>query len=228
MKLNGYKTINGKILILTGLHIGAGQEATQIGGVDNPMIRHPITEMPYIPGSSLKGKMRSLLELYMGKVVDNGEVHKYTNECKETRCPICLVFGSAADQKEGSKLGPGRLIVRDCRIDLDDKDNKRIREESKGLPFSEEKTEIAINRITSKVDRGLRKTERVPAGARFNLELTIREFEGDDGGILNTVLKGLALLERDALGGSGSRGYGRIKFEDLKDEAGNSIQLPEV
>ena len=253
MKLIRYKEIKGKILLETGLHIGAGQDATQIGGLDNPVIRLPRDAMPYIPGSSLKGKMRSLLELHLGKVDPSGGVHRYTAEaCNEPRCPICLVFGSAANEgapeaeapgrrrrvrprlvfgsaaNEGAPLGPGRLVVRDCMIDLENPENQRIRREITGLPFSEEKTEIAINRITSKVDVGLRKTERVPAGVRFDLDLTLRVFDEDDKSIEDIVLLGLALIERDALGGSGSRGYGKVKFEDLRDGDGKPIELPKV
>lgn len=225
MKLLGYKRITGLLELLTGLHIGAGSESTQIGGLDSPVIRLLHNNDPYIPGSSLKGKMRSLLELYLDKVGENGNVHKYTDAC-ENGCPICYVFGAAAG--DGAPIGPGRLVVRDATIDEDSEVNKQIREQSTGLPFSEEKTEISINRIKCSVDTGLRKTERVPAGTVFKIDMSFRQFEGDDAKLFDTVLLGLALIEKDALGGSGSRGYGKVRFLDLVDEKGEKIKLPQV
>lgn len=224
MKLERISHITGKIELLTGLHIGAGTETTQIGGLDNSIVRLPKDNNPYIPGSSLKGKLRSLLELYLNKVEGNGNVHKYTQECKNG-CPICCLFGAAADA--GAETGPARLIVRDCTIKEDEEINQRIKEESIGLPYSEEKTEVSINRITSKVDVGLRKTERVPAGVIFNLDISLRIFDGDGDTHLKNLLLGLALLEHDALGGSGSRGYGKIKFSELRID-GQDTSLPEV
>ena len=60
MKLVRIYTITGTIETVTGLHIGAGKDSIEIGGMDNPVIKHPHTGEHYIPGSSLKGKVRSL------------------------------------------------------------------------------------------------------------------------------------------------------------------------
>ena len=90
MKLVKYKVVTGKIKLLTGLHIGGSSDIIEIGGMDNPVIKHPVTNEPYIPGSSLKGKIRSLIELAYGKVNSNGEVHK----CLDVNCPVCRVFFS--------------------------------------------------------------------------------------------------------------------------------------
>jgi len=226
MKLLGYKRITGKLEVLTGLHIGAGSESTQIGGLDNPVIRLPRNGYPYIPGSSLKGKMRSLLELTTGKIKPDGNPHEYTDGCIEDGCPICYVFGAAANK--GAPIGPGRLVIRDAEIADDCQQNEEIKEQSSWPPFSEEKMEISINRIKCSVETGLRKTERVPAGTVFNIDISFRQFEGDDPKLFDTVLLGLAMIEQDALGGSGSRGYGKVRFFDLKDEAGNEITLPKV
>jgi len=236
MKLLKVKHITGKIRVLTGLHIGGSQEATQIGGMDNPIIRQPKDNMPYIPGSSLKGKMRCLLELHLGKVdtKNNGKAHSFQDACADKDpCPICHIFGIAAS--DNAQIGPARLIVRDCLLDTEDETVKRLIDESRGFPLSEEKTEVQINRITGAAYGGsLRKTERVPAGAVFNLDMTYRVFDlGDgDGGkrdedLFKYVKKGLALVQKDALGGSGSRGYGKIAFENLKVD-GEEISLEEV
>ncbi len=226
MRLEKILRITGKIELLTGMHIGAGTETTQIGGVDNPIVRLPKDGNPYIPGSSLKGRMRALLELYLDKLEKDGNLHRYKGDlCKDEFCPICYLFGAAANTE--APIGPGRLIVRDCMIDESLESNQRIKRESVGLPYTEEKTEISINRITSRVETGLRKTERVPAGAIFNLDMSFRKFEGDPDSLLETLLKGLALLQRDAIGGSGSRGYGKIHITDLMVD-GEAASLPEV
>jgi CRISPR-associated protein Csm3 len=226
MRLEKIVPITGVIELLTGLHIGAGSETTQIGGVDNPIIRSPKDGNPYIPGSSLKGRMRALLELYLDKLDSNGNIHRYNEDsCKDNYCPICYLFGAPANTE--APIGPGRLIVRDCMIDESLEPNPKIKQESPGLPYTEEKTEISINRITSRVGPGLRKTERVPAGVKFILDMSLRKFEGDPDSLLENLLKGLALLQKDALGGSGSRGYGKIRITDLKVDD-EEITLPEV
>ncbi|MDH7602475.1 MAG: type III-A CRISPR-associated RAMP protein Csm3 [Armatimonadota bacterium] len=226
MKLERIVPVTGRIELLTGMHIGAGTETTQIGGVDNPIIRLPKDGNPYIPGSSLKGRMRALLELYLGKVEGGGDPHVYKGDsCKNEYCPICYLFGAAADTQ--APIGPGRLIVRDCVIDESLESNERIKLESTGLPYTEEKTEISINRITSKVEKGLRKTERVPAGVIFDLDISLRKFEGDPDSLLKWMLTGLALIQKDGIGGSISRGYGKIRITELKVD-GKEAALPEV
>ena len=64
------------ILVETGLHIGGGGENLNIGGLDKPIIRDPLTQYPYLPGTSIKGKLRSILE---------------RERCKSTRS-LCSVF----------------------------------------------------------------------------------------------------------------------------------------
>ena len=107
MKLLKHRTITGKILLRTGLHIGGGSETIQIGGMDNPIIKSPLNDYPYIPGSSLKGKMRSLLEWKYDKSPDG-------NPCKCSQCDICKIFGTSGSEE--STLGPTRIIVRDAHL----------------------------------------------------------------------------------------------------------------
>ncbi len=231
LKLKCYKHLTGKIELLTGLHIGGSIGSTEIGGVDKLTIRLPKNDMPYIPGSSLKGKLRSLLELKLGKIENDGKPHSYkADRCGGSEpCPICRLFGAGA--AEEAKLGPGRLIVRDALVDEENETVKRLLEQTIGPPLSEEKTETAIDRIKGAAQSGsLRTTERVPAGVVFNLDITYRVFDIDDDGgkkdeeLFKYVLEGLKLIEKDALGGSGSRGYGKVKFTDLKVN-GEPIEL---
>lgn len=210
MKLKNYKILKGKIICLTGLHIGGSSEKIEIGGIDNPIIRDPITDLPYIPGSSIKGKMRALLEWKYGKVSTDGEVHK----CKQKDCFICKIFGSSAGEE--TMAGPTRLIVRDAYLTDESKEKLKKLKEEKGLPYAEEKTENTINRISAKANP--RHMERVPAGIEFNFEIVYRIFEDDendknDEESFKYVEEAIELLQKDCLGGSGSRGYGKIKIE---------------
>lgn len=229
MKLINHKIITGEIECITGLHIGGSSETMEIGGMDNPIIKDPITGFPYVPGSSIKGRMRSLLELKYEMFEVNGNVHKYgSKSCKGIDCPICRIFGTTADTAE---FGPGRLIVRDAH--LTEKSIERLKKLKieTGLPYSEEKHENTINRITAKANP--RPIERVPAGITFNFELVYRVFDmGDEGQrdleLLNYVKEGMKLIENDALGGSGSRGSGKVFFKNIEIQDSSDLEKKEA
>jgi CRISPR-associated protein Csm3 len=178
----------------------------EIGGLENPVIRHPLTKLPYIPGSSLKGKLRSLLEYKTGQVGPNGE------PCGCTRCLVCKVFGPHKQVKHD--LGPTRIIVRDAAMAEEwAKRLEPLREE--GLLYVEVKSENWIDRRTGVAGGGgLRTQERVPAGAQFMLNISVRVFDGDkEAEIIDFIRQGLELLPHDTLGGSGSRGYGWVHVD---------------
>lgn len=217
MKLVKSLTITGQIEVLTGLHIGAGKDAIEIGGIDSPVVKNPHTSEPYIPGSSIKGKMRCLMEWATGKVERDGKTWEgggETDEAKLAGDPVLRIFGTTLKSWKG---GPTRLAVRDAYLNKDWRDGIVER----GLSFTEEKFENNIDRIQGKAGVGIRKTERVPAGALFEMQMVYRIFDMGDGGKtdeanLAELYKIMRLLEHDALGGSGSRGYGRIKFNHLQ------------
>lgn len=216
--------ITGMIKLQTGLHIGAGKDAIEIGGVDSPVVKNPYNGEPYIPGSSLKGKMRCLFEWASGRVERDGKIWEGGGETDEKRLaadPVLRIFGTTL---KGWKAGPSRLVVRDAYLNQTWRDSIVER----GLPFTEEKFENNIDRIQGKAGGGIRKIERVPAGAVFDFQMVYRVFDLGDGGEmdranLNQLYRVMRLLEHDALGGSGSRGYGRIKFLELKLD-GHDIQ----
>ncbi len=236
MQLQDYLTLKGTLRCVTGLRIGGSAEMIEIGGLDNPIIKHPITGMPYVPGSSLKGKMRALLELRLDKIdpraeVDGrqnreyGEVHKPGGYgCEGEDCPICRIFGSNAGE---GKLGPARLIVRDAYLTKEWE--ARIEKlQHEGQSVTEIKHENTINRITAMANP--RSMERVPAGVEFTFEIGFRVFDTGDGGatdkaLFRHILEGLHLVASDTLGGSGSRGYGKVAFEGLTliDFKGNAL-----
>lgn len=205
MKLIKYQVCKGVLHCETGLRIGAGKDAIEVSGSDNPILRHPLTDLPYVPGSSLKGKMRSQLELRDRRVTQNG------GPCDCGQCAICRTFGCA---KAKNSREPARILVRDCALTDDSQRKLEQAQADRGLFFAEEKSEVVIDRNTGKAaGAGPRPMERVPAGIEFQFEIVLRIFEGDDEAALRKMVEdGLDLVEQDALGGSGSRGYGKVRF----------------
>lgn len=223
LKLVAMKMITGKIELLSGLHIGAGDAGLRIGGTDSPVIKNPHTNLPFIPGSSLKGKMRSLLEWCIGTVGYTGGAPLNTSILKELdgttqkqAKTLLKLFGVSADSSSEDNLdgiGLTRLSVADANLNNDYANN--IKENN--LPQTEVKFENSINRISGTAISP-RNFERVPAGAIFDFSLTLKIFNVDDIELLEQqLLIALKLVELDAIGGCGSRGYGRVKFT-LDDE----------
>lgn len=193
--------IEGTIKVETGLHIGGDDSFSAIGAIDSPVVRDPLTRAPVIPGSSLKGKMRSLLARDMNTVPVRGTAG-FEADCFQ----IKRLFGSSADDSNASGTGiqMSRLQFRDCF--LANKDS---------LPqIFENKFENTIDRVTSVANP--RQIERVVRGAEFDFELMynveeIEELEED----FSNIAKAIHLLENDYLGGGGTRGNGRVSFENL-------------
>jgi CRISPR-associated protein Csm3 len=200
--------INTTIELLTGLHVGGSKESVQIGGIDNPVIRtirkykqddgsDTFDSQPYIPGSSLKGKMRCLLEQIAGsaKVGGNDKINN--------------LFGFSQTNQ------PSKLIVRDAM--LTPESAQKLRDcENLDMPYTEGKWENVIDRVKGTAEHP-RQTERIPAGVSFDVEFVINVWDDEKAeDLVNLLKKGINALENDYLGGSGSRGYGQIKFGELK------------
>ena len=218
-KLNKIIEYAVHIEVQTGLHIGGSQEKVEIGGLDNPVIRAVMKDnTPYIPGSSLKGKIRSLLEQALG--IDCLGARNVKGH--STTCPICKAFGSSQSD-DNNYNHRSRLIFRD--LYLTEESKKKLEELDTDYPYTEIKHETAIDRITGKAKKGaLRETERVPAGTHFEGSLIVQVFSDGEKGdselseeeLLKMLDDGVELLNRDYLGGSGSRGYGHVKVELTK------------
>ncbi|NLK93148.1 MAG: type III-A CRISPR-associated RAMP protein Csm3 [Bacteroidales bacterium] len=207
MKLKGKIFINGRIKALTGLHIGGSNADVAIGDIDNCVIKTS-EGVPYIPGSSLKGKLRILLEKKEGLPLC---------DCGKKDCNICVIFGNGAN-KRSVEAGPTRLIVRDCHLAADIKskmENKEDEFRELELIYTESKWENQIDRLTSRAEHP-RQTERVPQGAEFDMQMVFNLLEVKDLQRFVYLISGLYLLEDDYLGGNGSRGYGRIQFKGLE------------
>jgi CRISPR-associated protein Csm3 len=217
-RLIGRIFITGKVRAVTGLHIGGSEGLFSIGGVDNTVIVDPITQQPYIPGSSLRGKMRSLLEKYEGKVtgqiIQDATIHQCKSQDEYDKCPICNLFGVPAGGSDKQlKNKPTRLVVRD--IKLTDDSVQKLLDARTALPYTEVKTEVSIDRVTSQAVP--RQIERVPAGAVFGpMTFIVNVYQQQDVDWVRDLVKAMSLLEDDYLGGSGSRGSGQVRFEQLK------------
>ena len=195
----------------SGLHIGGSQDELVIGGSDNPVIKNPETRKPYIPGSSLKGKMRAELEKKLGQF---GGQNQKDKPCGCAKCPVCRIFGAHMNTR--SDLGPSRIIVRDGQL-------------LKGGSI-ENKTENVINRQTGAAQHP-RSNERVIQGTEFKMQIVLQvfdldgEFEYKDGkgeshrgdvALQAVVADGLNLVQMTGLGGGTSRGSGAVSFDDFK------------
>ena len=182
------------------MHIGAGNDVIEIGGLDNPVLKDQ-SGLPYVPGSSIKGKLRSIMEW------SNKDGYVSDKPCACGKCQVCRIFGPHDSKKaEEMRMGPPRIIVRDAHLNEASK---------KEVSLTEAKYENTIGRMTGTAGNP-RQLERVHAGIKFDFEIIYRNFTQEDVAVredLEALKRGLALLEYDYLGGSGSRGSGKVKFE---------------
>lgn len=193
--------IKGTIEVLTGMHIGGSSAFAAIGAVDSPVIKDVITGYPMIPGSSLKGKMRTLL----AKAYNESVANNPNQDCER----IKRVFGSA----EKGNIRKSRIQVSDMILSND----KDLR--NKGLnSLTEVKFENTINRATAVANP--RQIERVVRGSLFNLDILYEVDNSDDlYEDIKLISDAFKMLQFDYLGGSGSRGYGKVKFTNLHAKA---------
>jgi CRISPR-associated protein Csm3 len=227
LTLLGKLILEGELHCETGLHIGAGKGSLEIGGADNPVVKDAFGR-PYVPGSSLRGKLRSLLEQASGLAVPGELVYLSKRKGQEVRIhqsdrpddEICLLFGRnpgrlervSGEAFEGSSSTPSRLTVYDAPLDPESI-SVQMRENLDD-ELTEVKSENAIDRITSQANP--RTLERVPAGARFRVRFVLDLLCQEDKALVRRFVEGLRLLEDDSLGGGGSRGSGCVRFANLK------------
>jgi len=227
LKLVGKLILEGEMHCETGLHIGAGKGSLEIGGADNPVVKDSHGR-PYVPGSTLRGRIRALLEQATGAAVPSELVYISKRKGQEVRIhqsdrpddEICILFGRSPGRME--KVGggdlesnhatPARLSVFDAPL-VADSITPQMRE-TLDDELTEVKSENAIDRITSQANP--RTLERVPAGARFKVRMVLDILCPEDAVLPGLLVQGLRLLEDDTLGGGGSRGSGRVSFADLK------------
>ena len=199
--------IQGKIVCKTGLHIGASNAEMDIGGSDNIIVRDSLTDNPYIPGSSLKGKLRFLTELNDKDSVSN-VIKNEGKPSDDSNCIAAKLFGISS--KNAELKFPTRTIVRDAYPDSETLD---LWQKESLVYGAELKHENTVNRINSQVN--VRNIERVPKDSKFDFEIVFSVYEGDSDNI-SYLLHSMRLLEDNYLGGNGSRGYGQIKFTNIK------------
>jgi CRISPR-associated protein Csm3 len=227
LRLIGKLILEGELNCETGLHIGAGKGSLEIGGADNPVVKDAFGR-PYVPGSSLRGKLRSLLEQVTGAATPGELVYLSKRKGQEVRIhqsdrpddEICLLFGRnpgrmervGGDTLESTVSSPARLTVYDAPL-IPESITAQMRENLDD-ELTEVKSENAIDRITSQANP--RTLERVPAGARFHVRFVLDVLCEEDKALPAAFIQTLRLLEDDALGGGGSRGSGRVRFSNLK------------
>jgi len=225
----GKYIIRGNIRTLTGLRIGGSETGFDIGGVDNPVIRNPLNGQPFIPGSSLKGKMRATFEKLEKKTLNmehtSGGKKIRRHECTDYSCSVCRVYGASENKKDNSEVSkniPARLIVRDAF--LTEESLKLLELMNTDTPYAEIKSENSLDRITA--FSSPRSTERVPAGVEFGFEIIYTDVSYTNNGHGSEKVNGksfskedmlgilsvLEYIEEDYIGGSGSRGYGKVEF----------------
>ncbi len=222
----GKLILEGELQCQTGLHIGAGKGSLEIGGADNPVVKDAFG-VPYIPGSSLRGRLRSLLEQTLGLAVPSELVYLSKRRGQEVRIhhsdrpddEVCIIFGRnpgrvekvSGETIEAATATPARLTVYDAPLVLESI-TQQMRENLDD-ELTEVKSENAVDRITSQANP--RTLERVPAGARFKLRMVMDVLCPEDKPLLARLVESLRLLEDDALGGGGSRGNGRVSVNAL-------------
>jgi CRISPR-associated protein Csm3 len=227
LKLIGKLILEADLACQTGLHIGAGKGSLEIGGADNPVIKDAFG-MPYIPGSSLRGKIRSLLEQALGLAVPSELVYLSRRKGQEVRIhqsdrpddEICILFGrnpgrmekAGGEAADHASATPARLSVYDAPL-VADSITPQMRENLDD-ELTEVKSENAVDRITSQANP--RTLERVPAGARFQVRMVLDILCAEDTVLPPRVIEGMRMLEDDSLGGGGSRGSGRVRFSNVK------------
>jgi len=227
LRLIGKLILEGEMHCETGLHVGAGKGSLEIGGADNPVVKDAHGR-PYVPGSTLRGRIRALLEQSTGMAVPSELVFISKRKGQEVRIhqsdrpddEICILFGRSPGRME--KVGggdvesnhatPARLSVFDAPL-VPESITPQMRE-TLDDELTEVKSENAIDRITSQANP--RTLERVPAGARFRVRMVLDILCAEDSVLPGLLAQGLRLLEDDALGGGGSRGSGRVRFDNLK------------
>jgi CRISPR-associated protein Csm3 len=227
LKLIGKLILEGDLLCETGLHIGAGKGSLEIGGADNPVVKDSHGR-PYVPGSTLRGRIRALLEQATGAAIPSELVYLSKRKGQEVRIhqsdrpddEICLLFGRnpgrmdkvGGGDLDGNIATPARLSVFDAPLAIESI-TPQMRE-TLDDELTEVKSENAIDRITSQANP--RTLERVPAGARFKVRMVVDILCPEDAVLPALLVQGLRLLEDDTLGGGGSRGSGRVSIDSIR------------
>ena len=195
----GKLLIQSRLKVLTGMHIGGSDVFSAIGAIDSPVVSDPRTMRSIIPGSSLKGKLRTLLARSF-----SGNTAKLPQHNKDN-IRILRLFGSSE-----SPIRKSRLQFSDAFV---------ANEASFGdIPLTEVKFENTINRIDSVANP--RQIERVISGVEFDVriiydihaEITPEEIRED----MALLAKAMKLLQLDYLGGHGTRGSGRVSFDKIE------------
>ncbi len=192
--MGGKIKIKADLEVVTGMHIGGSSEYAPIGAVDSPVITDPRTGDPTVPGSSLKGKLRTLL---VRSIMGNA-AREPNSDPKE----IKRLFGASAPEIIKSRLQFADAFVAN-------------KEDFKAVGLTEVKFENALNRGTGVANP--RQIERVVRGVKFAVCIVYDkpDDEAETDGDMKNLAKAMKLLQIDYLGGHGTRGSGRVSFSGI-------------
>lgn len=211
---------DGTMTVKSGVHIGGNEEGTKVGGCDNPVIRNPLTDEPYIPGSSIKGALRSCAEKmpdYAGKIRDG-----LPCGCGQPDCMVCKLFGAHMNVRASS--GEPRLIVRDMQLNKEFMDKLTLSGGSRS-DLVEVKASTMIDRRTNTAYKGdysekgrrggsLRNMERVAAGTVFDCSFVLKITDKDNEDEMVAFFKKLiSVIEATGIGGKVTSGSGQVEFD---------------
>lgn len=200
-QLLGKILIQAELTVETGLHIGGSNDYAPIGAVDSVFVRDPFTRQPIIPGSSVKGKMRTLLAK-----ARNGA--RMVQSPVEDEKVVRRLFGATGEKQ----VLLSRLQFSDLFINR--KAERKFEKLDTDTYMGEVKFENTIERGTGTAMP--RQIERVPRGTTFDFRLIYNiENEEELNEDMEVLAQGFRLLQLDYLGGHGSRGYGRVSFSDF-------------
>lgn len=196
--------ITAELKLLTGMHIGKSNDFAPIGAVDSIVVTDPLTKEPIIPGSTLKGKLRTML----AKLETDVKRHNEDNDS------IKRLFGATEPE-----IIEARLQFYDIFLSNADE----LKNKETDLLYTEIKFENTINRTTAVATP--RQLERVPAGAKFNFKLVYNCENVDDcKEDFEDLAKAIKMIQLDYIGGSGTRGYGKVAFSKFNVEAQRLIK----
>ncbi|MEY8380839.1 type III-A CRISPR-associated RAMP protein Csm3 [Ileibacterium valens] len=208
--------LNYQFVLKSGLHIGGGSDVFDIGGADSTVIKNPINQQPFIPGSSLKGKIRALLTYRDYTLTGQGDNLKMTMNDPD----VLSIFAPVEEDAQDNRILITRGIFRDAV--LTEESAEELQKYLGTGVFTEVKAENSIDPLKGKAANP-RFIERVPAGAKFEGQILLQIFDGDpEEKMKAAIIDGLKMLENSYVGGSGTRGYGRIEllhdleFQDVK------------
>lgn len=199
--------IEACLTTVSSLYIGAGADREAGGSRDLPVLRNALDDMPIVPGSSLRGRMVTLLKAHCPDAIAGEETAAQA---------LAILFGTPGKRSA--------LSFWDCQPEVPWAYEHR----AAGLALTHWRSEQA-----PMPDKRLvfRRRELISAGVRFRFRLTLLAAQAENAGLptqaaLDRVRQGLLLMEQHGIGGATVRGFGRVAFSDVTVSAARGGTVP--